>query len=317
MAIYTQQMKQKILSSHHKPEEDRVDEIREDPLESGTDDNAPSDRRALARQHTTKMLKMLRGYGPREPSPVAEPQMAVVTELASVRPSSIMRGNAESAATAESPPRIVADARASYIRRVEAPPEPPLLSPVAPAVSLLRSAERSAAPVSVYSSRLQIEEELSDSKRALREKTKIPSLGEGLSQQPGVLGQIIARGKELAQLSRIFQAYLPPHLRNHAVLIRIDEEAWTVQTDSAGWATRLRYKLYDIRQALGQQLGIALPKPHIRVEPLATAPQSRCPLLTLTQENAQMIEQTARNEPDPRLSAALRRLAQHAASDDP
>ena len=51
MAIYTQQRKQKILSSHHKPEENRVDEIREDPLESGTDDNAPSDRRALARQH--------------------------------------------------------------------------------------------------------------------------------------------------------------------------------------------------------------------------------------------------------------------------
>jgi hypothetical protein len=39
-------------------------------------------------------------------------------------------------------------------------------------------------------------------------------------------------------------------------------------------------------------------------------------MLTLTRENARLIEQTARDEPDPRLSAALRRLAQHAASED-
>jgi hypothetical protein len=157
---------------------------------------------------------------------------------------------------------------------------------------------------------------LPDSRQELREKAEIPSLGDGLSRQPGILGQIITRGKELAQLSHIFQAYLPPYIRDHAVLIRMDEEAWTVQTDSASWATRLRYKLYDIRQALGQQLGITLPKPHIRVEPLATAPRSRRPMLTLTRENARLIEQTARDEPDPQLSAALRRLAQHAAPDD-
>jgi hypothetical protein len=149
-----------------------------------------------------------------------------------------------------------------------------------------------------------------------RKKSGVPSLGEDLLRQSGVLGQIIARGKELARLSCIFQAYLPLPIRDHVLLIRMDEEAWTVQTDSAGWATRLRYKLYDIRQALSQQLGITLPKPRIRVEPVATSLQSRRPPLTLTQENAQLIEQTAQNEPDLRLSAALRRLAQHAASDD-
>jgi hypothetical protein len=253
------------------------------------------------------MLKMLRGYGPQEPSPAVEPRTAKVTELASARPPLIARGDIESVATAESTSRIVADARAPYIRLVEEPPAPPL-SPVAP-VMPPRPAQRAAPHLSVNSYR-PLE------KVELEKKSQVPSLGEGLARQPGIMGQLIARSKELAQSSRIFQAYLPPHLRDHAVLIRMDEEAWTVQTDAASWATRLRYKLYDIRQALGQHLGIALPKPHIRVEPAATSPRSRRPPLTLTQENARLIEQTARDEPDPRLSAALHRLAKHRSADD-
>ncbi|MCB1777630.1 MAG: DUF721 domain-containing protein [Candidatus Competibacteraceae bacterium] len=292
-----------------------MDEIREDPLDSKADDSAPSDRRALARQHTSKMLKMLRGYGPKEPSSAAEPRTAKVTELAGARSPPIAQENGESVATAEATPRAVADARAPYMRLVEGSPAPPL-SPAAPTMPP-RPTDRASTPVIVYPSRPPAEEGVPDSQRKLSKKTAIPSLGDGLSQQPGVLGQLIARGKELAQLNRIFQAYLPPHLRDHAVLIRMDEEAWTVQTDSAGWATRLRYKLYDIRQALGQQLNITLPKPHIRVEPAAASSRSRRPPLSLTQENARLIEQTARNEPDPRLSAALHRLAQHTASDDP
>lgn len=300
-----------------------MDEIREGPLEGVTNDNAQSDRRSLARQHTTRMLKMLRGYGPREPSPVAEPPVteiaeprtAVVTELASARLSFMVRGDGDNMATVESPPRTVADARASYVRLVEESREASSLSPVAPAVSLLCPAERSSSPVG-DPSHPETEEAAPVGRPGLVKKSGVSSLGESLSRQPGVLGQILSRSKELAQLSCIFRAYLPSYIRDHVVLIRMDEEAWTVQTDSASWATRLRYKLYDIRQVLGQQLGITLPKPRIRVEPVATYPRSRRPLLTLTQENAQLIEQIARAEPDPRLSAALRRLAQHAASDD-
>jgi len=295
-----------------------VDEIPEDRLDSGTDDNPPSDRRALARQHTTRMLKVLRGYGPQEPSRATEPRTAdrgaesrtaKVTELASARPPLSARGGMESVTTAESTPRIVADTRAPYMRLVEESPPLPL-SLAASAIPPPRPAERSSPPVSIDSLR-------PPEKEALKKKSGVPSLGESLARQPGVLGQLIARSKELAQSSRIFQAYLPPHLRDHAVLIRMDEEAWTVQTDAASWATRLRYKLYDIRQALGQQLGITLPKPRIRVEPAATSSRSRRPPLTLTQENARLIAQIAQDEPDARLSAALRRLAKHTASDDP
>ncbi|MFZ1642648.1 MAG: DciA family protein [Candidatus Contendobacter sp.] len=143
------------------------------------------------------------------------------------------------------------------------------------------------------------------------EPGSIPTVGETLCRPRGVLGQIMARAGRLNRLSEIFHAYLPPHLRDHTVLIRLDSESWEVQTDSASWATRLRYALPTIRQALGQQLGIPLPKPRIRVAPAAAPPKPRRPRLTLTQRNAELLEAAARTLADPRLGAALRQLAAH------
>jgi Dna[CI] antecedent, DciA len=139
----------------------------------------------------------------------------------------------------------------------------------------------------------------------------IPTVGEVLRRPQGMLGRLMARAGRLNQLSQIFRAYLPPHLRDHTVLIRLDPEGWEVQTDSASWATRLRYALPTIRQALGQQLDILLPKPRIRVVPMAAPPRIRRPRLTLTRRNAELLEAAARVLADPRLGAALRRLAAH------
>ncbi|MDG4550578.1 MAG: DciA family protein [Candidatus Contendobacter sp.] len=144
-----------------------------------------------------------------------------------------------------------------------------------------------------------------------REANPIPTVGEILRRPRGKLGQLMAQADRLIQLSRIFYAYLPPYLRDHAVLIRLDPESWEVRADSAAWATRLRYVLPSIRQALGQQLDMTLPKPRIRVAPVAVPPQSQRRRLTLTRRNAALLEATARGLTDPRLGAALRRLAAH------
>ena len=139
----------------------------------------------------------------------------------------------------------------------------------------------------------------------------VPTVGETLRHPSGVLGQLMARADRLARLSQIFHAYLPPHLRDHAVLVRLDAEGWEVQTDSPSWATRLRYALPTIRQALGQQVGMMLPKPRIRVVPAAEPVQPQRPRLTLTRHSAEVLETAARTLTDPRLGAALRRLAAH------
>jgi len=184
-------------------------------------------------------------------------------------------------------PAVVAEATPVYGRRVDVVSNPSVSSPVV-----------RAAPIPLPP-------------RPRAEVSFIPTVGEVLRRPPGVLGQLMARAGRLTQLNQLLQAYLPSHLHDHVVLVRLDAEGWEVQTDSASWATRLRYALPTIRQALGQQLGIALPKPRIRVAPRSATPQPRRPRLTLTRRNAEMLETAARTLTDPRLGAALRRLAKH------
>jgi len=221
---------------------------------------ADADARAMARQHTAQLLKMLRGYGPTA-EPVPEPPAPAPK------------------------PGAVAEAPSAYLRLLDPVPTPPPW-PVAPAPPPLAPRPRDG-------------------------PGSIPTVGEALRHPPGVLGQLIAQAGQLNRLSRIFRAYLPPHLHDHAVLVRLDAEGWEVQTDSASWATRLRYALPTIRQGLGQQLGIALPKPRVRVVPAAAPSLPQRPHLTLTRRNAEVLETAARTLTDPRLGAALRRLAAH------
>lgn len=138
----------------------------------------------------------------------------------------------------------------------------------------------------------------------------VPTVGERLRRpQQGTLGQLLAQADRLNQLTQIFRAYLPPLLQDHATLIRLDAESWLVHADSSSWATRLRYALHDIRQVLGQHLGLTLPKPRIQVVPVARPQPPQRPRLTLTERDAKILENAARAIPDPRLSAALLRLS--------
>jgi hypothetical protein len=217
-----------------------------------------AERRAIGRQHTAQLLKMLRGGYGTTPEPESVAEVDPAAELKSAR---------------------VADAAPVYVRLVETPIRPDTPTGNAPPRRL------SAPP--------------------------IPTVGESLRQPLEKLSKLIARADDLAASARIFQAYLRPDLRDHVLLIRLDQDAWTVQTESAVWATRLRYALYDIREVLGLHFGITLPKPHIQIAPIAARPPSS-PRRTLTQEAARYLEEIARNETDSRLSAALRRLARRA-----
>ncbi len=261
------------------------------------------DARAIARQHTAQLLKMLRGYGPIEPAASA-PQTASAPQAAST---------AGSERELHPPVAGVNEARPLYPARSDAARETRLAegaragSDARPAISQPRDAGRTPPPDD-----LPAPPEAATAP-APREPfvASIATVGESLSRQRGALGELIAKAKQLSRQRQMFQAYLPPHLQDHAELIRLDEESWEVHADSASWATRLRYALHNIREPLGQQLGIPLPKPRIRVVPAAPPPPPR-PRLKLTKRNAKLLEVTARNLADERLSAALRRLAAHA-----
>lgn len=227
--------------------------------------------RAAARRHTARLLKMLRGYGPT--SEVPSP-------------------------AAGSRPAAIAEVTPAYARLLEvAPGRQP--SPAAEPAAIPPPPVTAASP--------------DPSRPPLRSggPRAIPSAADYLSRQQGTLGRLMARADRLNRCNQIFRAYLPAHLRDHVVLISLDQENWTVHTDSASWATRLRYALNSVRDALGRQLGIPLPKPRIQVAPASLPSRPRRARLTLTERSAKLLEITAGNVPDARLSMALRRLAAH------
>ena len=195
---------------------------------------------------------------------------------------------ASGAAAAGNEPAAVAEATTAYVRRL----------------NLASDQRRAAAAVAA-------EAQPTPTPHKRPRQNPIAPVGQILCRQQGVLGELMVQANRLIRLSQIFHAYLPPHLCDHAVLIRLDQDSWIVHADSASWATRLRYALHNIRDVLGQQLGFALPKPRVRVVPVEPPPSPRRPRLTLTARNAKLLEATARNLSDERLSTALRQLAKH------
>ncbi len=248
---------------------------------------AESDSRASARRHTAHLLNILRGHGSESGSASADP--ARPAAVISSAPGKTVR--TEPPAPSLGAPAKIAETAVPYL---------PLSPLPAPAAAPDRPAPRAPSLPAIQEA-------------PPRQRTaSIPTVGECLRRPQGMLGRLMARADRLTQLNHIFRAYLPPHLHDHVVLVRLDQDDWTVHADSSSWATRLRYALHNVREALGQQLGIPLPKPRVRVVPPAFPPRPQRPRLTLTQRNAKLLEVTARNVPDSRLSAALRRLAQHA-----
>jgi len=135
---------------------------------------------------------------------------------------------------------------------------------------------------------------------------------EHLQHSRGRFAELLSQIQRLHRLNQLLRAFLPLHLQDHATLARLDVDAWVVQTDSPVWLTRLRYLLPALRQPLSEKLGFAVPPPQIRIVPPEAQPKAP-PVrrMTMTDETAQVLEEAARQFSDPRLSAAVRRLAEH------
>lgn len=140
----------------------------------------------------------------------------------------------------------------------------------------------------------------------------MPSIGEHLVQAKGQLGRLLAQADELVRLNRLLHGYLPPQFRGHALLAALYPDAWIIQTDSSTWATRLRYALPNLHRQLSDHLGREIPKLRIRIRPPQTGPLGPPRRLTVTPETAATLETAAHNVSDPRLSMAMKRLAEHA-----
>lgn len=150
-----------------------------------------------------------------------------------------------------------------------------------------------------------------------KRSSQMRSLGECLRRPKGRLAQLVAQTDRLAHINRVFHAYLPPHLHDHAKIVSTSAQHWLIQTDSSAWASRLRYLLPQLQQQLAEQFGASVPALKLRVQPpsgkpLAAdgAPQRR---MHMTAQSAALLAGAAEDISDQRLGAALLRLAGNAA----
>ncbi len=240
-----------------------------------TDSSKEHDRRQIARQYTARIKAMLLGK-------------AVATAT-----------GGDSPATSSVPPPAVGG------------------SGQAPAPKPLQSVS---APASLSPSHPLLDSTPPAGKTELKPPPPLPgnpynplrSVEEHLQHSNGRFAELLSQIQRLHRLNQLLRAFLPPHLQDHVALARLDVDAWVVQTDSSVWQTRLRYFLPTLRQPLSEKLGFAVPAPQIRIVP-PEAPPKAPPVrrMTMTETTVQKLEEDARRFSDPRLSAAVRRLAEH------
>lgn len=133
-----------------------------------------------------------------------------------------------------------------------------------------------------------------------------------IEQDSHPLAKAIHRGKKLQQLSRLIQTFLDPELAGHCHVLNLRGTSLLLATDATVWATRLRYQIPMLLQALQQHASLKeLKDIQIRVIPSnrATPPKQTKRPLALSVDSAHCLQQCAETISDPALSQALQRLA--------
>ena len=162
-----------------------------------------------------------------------------------------------------------------------------------------------------------------DSVGAFEAKTHLPRLLDRVARGESVT--ITRHGRPVARLvpvedsdrdraNRAMHAYLPPHMQDHARLIKLDSGGWVIQTDSPAWATRLRYVLPELRRQLGEHFKTEIPKLQVKVRPQAEKQSPPGRRIELNAKNADLLRGVAANVSDQRLGDALMRLAKRASA---
>ena len=74
----------------------------------------------------------------------------------------------------------------------------------------------------------------------------------GCLQQGSALSQIVQQARAIAAADEALQSVLPAELAPHCHVINLRAETLIVATDSAAWATRLRYLAPSVLESLHQ-----------------------------------------------------------------
>ncbi|MCQ0165904.1 DUF721 domain-containing protein [Pseudomonas sp. S12(2018)] len=126
------------------------------------------------------------------------------------------------------------------------------------------------------------------------------------------LKALFSQAQRLAQLQRLVESQLQPAAREHCHVASWREGTLLLIVTDGHWATRLRYQQKRLlRQLQMMEAFSSLTRINFRVQPMAgVAPAAGHPM-DISTRSAQNIHATAEGITDPKLKAALERLARH------
>lgn len=129
----------------------------------------------------------------------------------------------------------------------------------------------------------------------------------------GTTARLLEHARQLQSLDTQLAACLDPEAAAHTRVANLNNGRLVIHTDSAAWATRLRYLVPQLLRCLHKAPSLThLQGIDIRVSPLAqpASPVTRPAILSA--DNAALLDSTADTLSDPGLRSALKRLARRA-----
>ncbi|MNE75355.1 hypothetical protein D3C80_1715060 [compost metagenome] len=131
------------------------------------------------------------------------------------------------------------------------------------------------------------------------------------------LKALFSQAQRLAQLQKLLDSQLQPAAREHCHIASWREGTLLLIVTDGHWATRLRYQQKRLQRQLQTLEAFAsLTRILFKVQPLTTQSRAAPHTADLSTRAAESIQATADGISDPKLRAALERLASHARDKD-
>lgn len=144
-------------------------------------------------------------------------------------------------------------------------------------------------------------------------KNKTLSISSLLQEKQSPLTELYKKSRAIHKIDQELKKILDPSLQEHFELANINADIAVLLAGSSAWATRLRYNIPAILNALNNQLNLTAVKT-IRIKikkPAFDHKTSSKKTNILSNKSAQFLNDAANNFNDPEIRACLQKLSKH------
>jgi hypothetical protein len=142
---------------------------------------------------------------------------------------------------------------------------------------------------------------------------KTLSISELLHDKRYPIADLCNKADSIREMNHRLKKCLDPSLQNHFELANVNADIATLLVSSSSWATRLRYNIPAILDALNNKLNLTSVKT-IRIKIKKVIPDNTIlnkKPISLSEESAQVLIDVANNFSDPQLRACILKLSKN------